>query len=129
MCYHLQMSNSGNWKETQDIYFKKLLIKKVLIKLRVLSDDSVLIKCRFNKQAPQKVLIELNRLHGKLLFYKSRLTLHGAAGRFNDFTVILINTSTFHKSRIVEFNTKSEIICMYIIKGETKYKYLLEKAE
>ena len=38
------------------IYFKKLPIKKVLIKLRILSDDSVLIKCWFNKQAPQKVL-------------------------------------------------------------------------
>ena len=42
------------------IYLKKLPIKKVLIKLRVLSDDSVLIKCWFNKQAPQKVLIELS---------------------------------------------------------------------
>ena len=44
------------------IYFKKPPIKKVLIiiKLRVLSDDSVLIKCWFNKQAPQKVLIELS---------------------------------------------------------------------
>ena len=40
------------------IYFKKL--KKVLIKLRVLSDASVLIKYWFNKQAPQKVLIELS---------------------------------------------------------------------
>ena len=58
------MSNSGNYKETQDvfklIYFKKLPIKKVLIKLRVLSDASVLIKCWFDKQAPQKVLIELS---------------------------------------------------------------------
>jgi hypothetical protein len=42
------------------IYFKKLPIKKVLMKLRVRSDDSVLIKCRFNKQAQQKVLIELS---------------------------------------------------------------------
>ena len=42
------------------IYFKKLPIKKVLIKLRVLSDASVLIKYWFNKQAPQKVLIELS---------------------------------------------------------------------
>ena len=42
------------------IYFKKLPIKKVLIKLRVLSDDSVLIKCWFNKKAPQKVLVELS---------------------------------------------------------------------
>ena len=42
------------------IYFKKLPIKKVLIRLRVLSDDFVLIKCWFNKQAPQKVLIELS---------------------------------------------------------------------
>ena len=42
------------------IYFKKLPIKKVIIKLRVLSDASVLIKCWFNKQAPQKVLIELS---------------------------------------------------------------------
>ena len=42
------------------IYFKKPPIKKVLIKLRVLSDDSVLIKCWFYKQAPQKVLIELS---------------------------------------------------------------------
>ena len=41
-------------------YFKKLFIKKVLIKLRVLSDDSVLIKCWLDKQAPQKVLIELS---------------------------------------------------------------------
>ena len=40
------------------IYFKKPPIKKVLIKLRVHSDASVLIKCWFNKQAPQKVLIE-----------------------------------------------------------------------
>ena len=42
------------------IYFKKFPIKKVLIKLRVLSDTSVLIKCWFYKQTPQKVLIELN---------------------------------------------------------------------
>ena len=42
------------------IYFKKKKKKKVLIKLRVLSDDSVLIKRWFNKQAPQKVLIELS---------------------------------------------------------------------
>ena len=42
------------------IYFKKLPIKKVLIKLKVLSDASVLIKCSFFKQAPQKVLIELS---------------------------------------------------------------------
>ena len=38
------------------IYFKKPPIKIVLIKLRVLSDDSVLIKCWFYKQALQKVL-------------------------------------------------------------------------
>ena len=37
------------------IYFKKLPIKKVLI-----NDDSVLVKCWFNNQAPQKVLIELS---------------------------------------------------------------------
>ena len=42
------------------IYFKKLPIKKVLIKLRVLSDASVLLKCWYYKQAPQKVLIELS---------------------------------------------------------------------
>ena len=60
------MSNSDNYKETKIfeifklIYFKKPTIKKVLIKLRVLSDASVLIKCWFNKQAPQKVLIELS---------------------------------------------------------------------
>ena len=42
------------------IYFKKIPIKKVLIKLRVLSDASVLIKFWFFKQAPQKVLIELS---------------------------------------------------------------------
>ena len=42
------------------IYFKKPPIKKVLIKLRVLSDASALIKRWFNKQAPQKVLIELS---------------------------------------------------------------------
>ena len=42
------------------IYFRKLPIKKVLIKLRELSDASVLIKCWFYKQAPQKVLIELS---------------------------------------------------------------------
>ena len=42
------------------IDFKKLPIKKVLIKLRVLSYDSVLIKCWFNNKAPQKVLIELS---------------------------------------------------------------------
>ena len=61
-----QMSNSGNYKEMQDvfklIYFKKLPIKKCLIKLRdrVLIDDSVLKKFWFNKQAPQKVLIKLS---------------------------------------------------------------------
>ena len=61
------MLNSGNYKKRKTfevfklIYFKKLLIKKVLIKLRVLSDASVLIiKCWFYKQAPQKVLIELS---------------------------------------------------------------------
>jgi hypothetical protein len=60
------MSNSGNYKETQNfevfklIYFKKRPIKKVLIKLRVLSDAPVLIKCWIYKQAPQKVLIELS---------------------------------------------------------------------
>ena len=42
-------------------YFKKHPIKKVLIKLRILSDASVLIKFWFNEQAPQKVLIELTR--------------------------------------------------------------------
>ena len=42
------------------IYFKKLPIKKVLIKLRVLSDAPVLLKCWFYRQAPQKVLIELS---------------------------------------------------------------------
>ena len=42
------------------IYFKKLPIKKVLIKLRVLSDASVLSKCWFYEQALQKVLIELS---------------------------------------------------------------------
>ena len=42
------------------IYFKKPSIKKVLIKLRVLRDASVLLKCCFFKQAPQKVLIELS---------------------------------------------------------------------
>ena len=42
------------------IYFKKPPIKKVLIKLRALSDASVLLKCWFYKQAPQKVLIELS---------------------------------------------------------------------
>ena len=41
------------------IYFKKPPIKKVLTKLRVISDASVLLKCWFYKQAPQKVLIEL----------------------------------------------------------------------
>ena len=58
------MSNSDNYKEMQDVFklisLKKAPIKKVLIKLRVISDDSVLIKCWFNKQAPQKVLIELS---------------------------------------------------------------------
>ena len=44
------------------IYFKKLPIKKVIIKLRVLtlSDASAFIKCWLSKQAPQKVLIELS---------------------------------------------------------------------
>ena len=42
------------------IYFKKLLIKKILVKLRVLSDASGLLKYWFYKQAPQKVLIELS---------------------------------------------------------------------
>ena len=42
------------------IYFKKPPIKKVLMKLRVISDASVLLKCWFYKQAPQKVLIELS---------------------------------------------------------------------
>ena len=37
------------------IYFKKPPIKKVLIKLSVLSDASVLLKSCFFKQAPQKV--------------------------------------------------------------------------
>ena len=41
------------------IYFKKPPIKKVVIKLRVLSDASVLLKCWVYKQAPQKVLIDL----------------------------------------------------------------------
>ena len=36
------------------IYFKNLPIKKVLLKLRVLSDASVFIKCWFNKQAQKK---------------------------------------------------------------------------
>jgi hypothetical protein len=55
------MSNSGNYKETQEVWsFQTDLFQKVLIKLRVLSDASVLIKCWFNKQAPQKVLIELS---------------------------------------------------------------------
>ena len=55
------MSNSGNYKETQTfevfklIYFKKPPIKTVLIKLRVLSDASGLLKCWFYKQAQQKV--------------------------------------------------------------------------
>ena len=54
------MSNSGNHKETQDdevfklIYFKKPPINKVLMKLRVISDASVLLKCWFYKQDPQK---------------------------------------------------------------------------
>ena len=42
------------------IYFKKPPIKKIIMKLRVLSDASVLLKCWFYKQAPQKVLIELS---------------------------------------------------------------------
>ena len=42
------------------IYIKKPPIKKVLMKLRVISDASVLLKCWFYKQAPQKVLIELS---------------------------------------------------------------------
>ena len=60
------MSNSDHYKKHKKfeifklIYFKKPPIKRVLIKLRVLSDDSVLIKCWFDKQAPQKVLIELS---------------------------------------------------------------------
>ena len=60
------MSNSCNYKKLKKfevlklIYFKKLPIKKVLKKLRVISDASVLLKCWFNKQAPQKVLIELS---------------------------------------------------------------------
>jgi hypothetical protein len=44
----------------KQIYFKKHPNKKVLIKLRVLSDAFVLIKCWFNKQASQKVLIEFS---------------------------------------------------------------------
>ena len=49
------------------IYFKKLPIKKALIKLRVLSDASVFIKWWFNKQPSQKVLIELSP--GVCIFY------------------------------------------------------------
>ena len=60
------MSNSDNYKERQDVLnfqtdlFQKAPDQKVLIKLRVLSDDSVLIKCWSNKQALQKVLIEFS---------------------------------------------------------------------
>ena len=57
------MSNSGNHKETQDVWsFQTDLFQKApdLMKLRVLSDASVLLKCWFYKQAPQKVLIELS---------------------------------------------------------------------
>jgi hypothetical protein len=58
------MSNSDNYKETQDVWnFQTDLFQKApdqKIKLRVLSDASVLIKCWFNKQTPQKVLIELS---------------------------------------------------------------------
>ena len=39
------------------IYFKKPQIKKVLTKLRVLSDTSFLLKCWFYKQTPQKVIV------------------------------------------------------------------------
>ena len=58
------------------IYFKMLPIKKVLIKLRVLSDASVLIKCWFYKQAPQKVWIELSPgvVYLKLLGFVNKLT-------------------------------------------------------
>ena len=49
------------------IYFKKPTIKKVLIKLRVLSDDCISIKRWFNKQAPQKVLIELSPGVGRII--------------------------------------------------------------
>ena len=54
------MSNSDNYEMFKLIYLKKPPIKIVLIKLRVLDDDSVFIKCWFDKQVPQKVLIELN---------------------------------------------------------------------
>ena len=57
------MSNSGNYKETQDVWsFQTDLFQKlpIIIKLRVHSDASVLIKCWFYKQALQKVLIELS---------------------------------------------------------------------
>ena len=60
------MSNLANYKETQDVrsfqtdLFQKAPDKNVLIKLRVLSDASVLSKWCFYKQAPQKVLIKLS---------------------------------------------------------------------
>ena len=64
--YTTAMSNSGNYKKHKTfevsklIYFKKPPLKKVLTKLRVLSDTSLLLKCWFYKKAPQKVLIELS---------------------------------------------------------------------
>ena len=57
------------------IYFKKLLIKKVLIKLRVLSDDSALIKCRFYNN-PVKMLNDSQRnseIPSNLVFYVLRI--------------------------------------------------------
>ena len=60
------MSNSDNYKETQDVsnfqtdFFQKASIKNIPIKLKGLSDASVLLKCCFFEQALQKVLIELS---------------------------------------------------------------------
>ena len=69
------MSNSGNYKETQDVWsfqtdlFQKAPDQKSSNKARVLSDTSVLLKCWFYKQAPQKVLIELSPgVSGELLY-------------------------------------------------------------
>ena len=54
------IKNCKTFEVFKPTYFKKLPIKKVLIKLRVLSDSSVLLKCWFYKQAQQKVLIKLS---------------------------------------------------------------------
>ena len=73
------------------IYFKKLPIKKVLITLKVLRDASVLLKCWFYKQAPQKDLIELSPGVNELavfLFFFGNNWVFIKQGRFRFFMIL-----------------------------------------